>query len=147
MRSLMALALGLELMVENWQDVLAMLADLHVKRKMRYLVHHSLLKGVDGPGVKVGAPMVSVGLMTFSALRDIENVVVGAYQVAYAAYQKYRKEQFTHSSPSGPSVGWYANDEMTNVSVDVRFKGVAVRTRFIEHGGETSVNVCPVSAD
>ena len=42
---------------------------------------------------------------------------------------------------------WRADDEMTNIRVDIKFKGHDIRTRFIEHGGETHVAVCPVSAD
>ena len=136
-----------ELMTENWQDVTAMLGDLHMTRNMRFIVHHSLLKGVGGPGVNTGTPMVNVNLMTFTALTDIENIVVGAYQIAYAAYQMYNEEEFSHDSRMGPRVLWRADDEMTNIRVDIKFKGHDIRTRFIEHGGETHVAVCPVSAD
>ena len=136
-----------KIMTQKWANVTDMLGMLHMKRGLRFQVHASLLKGIGGPGVDVGAPMVNVGYMAWMALTDIENVVVGSFQIAYDAYKKYKKKEFGHESATGPFVLWYADDEVTNVCVDIKFKGCDIRTRFIEYDGDMSVAVCPVSAD
>ena len=64
--------------------------------------------------------------------------MVGANQIAYAAYQMYNEEEFSHDR-AWVHVSLARRRRMTNIRVDIKFKGHDIRTQFIEHGGETYV--------
>ena len=136
-----------EILTKNIESVTRMLLVLHRKRRLQFLVHHTLTRGVGGPAEHVGCPLFSMAPMVWLSLKDIEKIVANAFQIAYAAYHQYRRREFGHDPLHGPSVLWHTDDETTNVAVDVEYRGHHIRTRFVEDGTQTYVAVVPVDAD